>query len=233
MQYVPRKRVTNASDAETRRAARPRRSGARGELLDLGGVEETGGERRGRARRRRSAACWRRRRPARGAGTPARSSLRKRALMNPARNASPEPTVLTTVSRAAMLARNTRCLRPTWNRATQPCWVLMITLRAPMSQTMPVASTRSWSSWNSCPTRSSASRRLGSHEVRAAAHAAAQRLAGAVEHDEAAVLADALQHRGVEVLRHLARQRAGEDDEAGALGEVLDLVEQGRRLRPR
>ena len=59
----------------------------------------------------------------------------------------------------------------TWKRATQPCGVLMMTLRAPISQMMAVASTMSWSSWNSWPTRSSASRTLGDHEVRAALHA--------------------------------------------------------------
>ena len=47
------------------------------------------------------------------------------------------------------------------------------------------------------------------------------------------MLADALQRRGVEILRHLARQRAGEHDEARALGEVLDLLQQGLGLRLR
>src|SRR5665811_13597 len=49
-----------------------------------------------------------------------RSSFWKRALTKPARNASPEPTVLITVSRGTMLALKTRWRRPTWKRATHP-----------------------------------------------------------------------------------------------------------------
>ena len=105
-----------------------------------------------------------------------------------------------------------------------------MTLRAPISQTMPVASTMSWSSWNSWPTRSSASRRLGSTRLGRARTPRRRGSAALSRTHEAAVLADALQRGRVEVLGHLARQRAGEHDEARAFGQVLDLLQQGLGL---
>ena len=67
---------------------------------------------------------------------------------------------------------------------------------------------------------------VGRDEVGVSPHAVAQRVARAVEDGLAARLADALQDLGVEVVGHLARQRAADDHVVGALGQVVDLVEQ-------
>ena len=58
----------------------------------------------------------------------------------------------------------------------------------------------------------------------------AQRLAVAVEHDRDVAVGELVDQVGVELLGDLARQRAGEHDELGALREVGDLVAQHLEL---
>ncbi len=88
----------------------------------------------------------------------------------------------------------------------------------------------SCSSWNSWPTRSSASRRLGVTKSGWARTPWRSGIAGAVEDGVAARPVDAPQDLGVEVVGHLARQRPADDHVVGALGQVLDLVEVGLAL---
>ena len=52
----------------------------------------------------------------------------------------------------------------------------------------------------------------------------AQRLAFAVEHDAHVSTGEVAHGIGVEGRRHLARERAGEDDEVGAAREVVELL---------
>ncbi len=72
---------------------------------------------------------------------------------------------------------------------------------------------------------------VGADEVGATLGPKAQRVAGAVDDDVAAMAADPLHDLGVELLGHLARQRAGKHDETGALGEVVGLLEELLDLR--
>ena len=57
-----------------------------------------------------------------------------------------------------------------------------------------------------------------------------ERLALGVEDDVDAAAVEVAHRLGVEALLDAARQRAGEDDEVGAAGEVVELLEQGLQL---
>ena len=88
----------------------------------------------------------------------------------------------------------------------------------------------SCSSWNSWPTRSSASRRLG---VTKSGWARTPWRSGSPEPSRMVwqrARCDAPQDLGVEVVGHLAGQRPADDHVVGALGQVLDLVEEGLAL---
>ena len=71
---------------------------------------------------------------------------------------------------------------------------------------------------------------VGRDHMRMAAHPEAQRLAGAVEHGHTVRAPQTLQHLGVEVFRHAPRQRAGEHHIVGALGKVVDLLQESLEL---
>ena len=71
---------------------------------------------------------------------------------------------------------------------------------------------------------------VGRDEVGMGPHAVTQRVSRTVEDGETARPADAPQDLGIEIVGHLAGQRPADDHVVGALGEVLDLVEERQAL---
>ena len=69
-------------------------------------------------------------------------------------------------------------------------------------------------------------------EERLRLEAEPQRLALRVEHGQHLAPVELADQLGVEVVVDAARQRAGEDDEVGAAGEVVQLLEQHLAARP-
>ena len=100
----------------------------------------------------------------------------------------------------------------------------------PSSAIWSSASRKSSSSWNSWPTSASASRWFGETRNGSASTPEPERLTLGVEHREHMAAREVVDRLGVELVRHVPRQRAGEDDELGSLRQVVELVEQHTEL---
>ena len=89
---------------------------------------------------------------------------------------------------------------------------------------------KSWSSWNSWPTRLSASRWFGETRNGSAPVPEAERLAFRIEDRLHAATVQVPDRLAVEAFLDAARQRAGEDDGLGSGGQVAKLLEEHLQL---